>query len=411
MLRNALQALWFGQIILFFGAFPYQLLIWFTSSIFWRLIFESSVLIFWTIVWKDKLPWCKLENVWLLRQARRQPWLWWVHQPSLQHQTLSMRAMFQCAPMVRPRARDTLPWGCLLLLQLQASLHLAQPADARRRLQGQVFSPRMIRADSASMLQRHLSSLKSSLVSLCHWDSSTLWGSARVAWWPSLVILLASSICVRPKSNMDALRWWQRLGPFLHTSSSSQALRMCQLDWPPWARTRVLKAFPWSCSWLPVTKLSLGSQWRIQEASVTPSSGSSLETRCDLRTQSESSCDLVSLVPDVKPQVSKSQQTVLSSQDFYSVQILFSSNLKRHPLIFHVFQEINNGRMAMFAIMGQIVAELQTGKGPVEQFMGWEVKRNSCISWFSHNISEDAQCSYCIGFRALASLGVVRLRH
>lgn len=33
-------------------------------------------------------------------------------------------------------------------------------------------------------------------------------------------------------------------------------------------------------------------------------------------------------------------------------------------------KEINNGRMAMFAIMGQIVAELQTGKGPVEQFMG-----------------------------------------
>lgn len=33
-------------------------------------------------------------------------------------------------------------------------------------------------------------------------------------------------------------------------------------------------------------------------------------------------------------------------------------------------KEINNGRIAMFAIMGQIVAELQTGKGPVEQFMG-----------------------------------------
>jgi len=34
------------------------------------------------------------------------------------------------------------------------------------------------------------------------------------------------------------------------------------------------------------------------------------------------------------------------------------------------FEEINNGRIAMFAILGQIVAELQTGKGPVEQFMG-----------------------------------------
>ena len=33
-------------------------------------------------------------------------------------------------------------------------------------------------------------------------------------------------------------------------------------------------------------------------------------------------------------------------------------------------KEINNGRIAMFAILGQIVAELQTGKGPVEQFMG-----------------------------------------
>mmetsp|Transcript_15223 Transcript_15223/g.28663 ORF Transcript_15223/g.28663 Transcript_15223/m.28663 type:complete len:265 (-) Transcript_15223:52-846(-) len=33
-------------------------------------------------------------------------------------------------------------------------------------------------------------------------------------------------------------------------------------------------------------------------------------------------------------------------------------------------KEINNGRMAMFAVMGQIVAELQTGKGPVEQFFG-----------------------------------------
>mmetsp|Transcript_2806 Transcript_2806/g.3148 ORF Transcript_2806/g.3148 Transcript_2806/m.3148 type:complete len:110 (-) Transcript_2806:235-564(-) len=33
-------------------------------------------------------------------------------------------------------------------------------------------------------------------------------------------------------------------------------------------------------------------------------------------------------------------------------------------------KEINNGRIAMFAIMGQIVAELQTGKGPVEQFLG-----------------------------------------
>ena len=35
-----------------------------------------------------------------------------------------------------------------------------------------------------------------------------------------------------------------------------------------------------------------------------------------------------------------------------------------------LFEEINNGRIAMFAILGQIVAELQTGKGPVEQFMG-----------------------------------------
>ena len=33
-------------------------------------------------------------------------------------------------------------------------------------------------------------------------------------------------------------------------------------------------------------------------------------------------------------------------------------------------QEINNGRMAMFAIMGQIAAELETGKGPVDQFLG-----------------------------------------
>ncbi|CAE7530228.1 FCPA [Symbiodinium natans] len=32
-------------------------------------------------------------------------------------------------------------------------------------------------------------------------------------------------------------------------------------------------------------------------------------------------------------------------------------------------KEINNGRIAMFAIIGQIVAELQTGKGPVEQFL------------------------------------------
>ena len=40
----------------------------------------------------------------------------------------------------------------------------------------------------------------------------------------------------------------------------------------------------------------------------------------------------------------------------------------RHAL--SLVREINNGRIAMFAIMGQIVAELQTGKGPVEQFMG-----------------------------------------
>ncbi|CAJ1384194.1 unnamed protein product [Effrenium voratum] len=33
-------------------------------------------------------------------------------------------------------------------------------------------------------------------------------------------------------------------------------------------------------------------------------------------------------------------------------------------------KEINNGRMAMFAIMGQIAAELETGKGPVDQFLG-----------------------------------------
>jgi len=33
-------------------------------------------------------------------------------------------------------------------------------------------------------------------------------------------------------------------------------------------------------------------------------------------------------------------------------------------------KELNNGRIAMFAIIGQIVAELQTGKGPVEQFAG-----------------------------------------
>ena len=36
----------------------------------------------------------------------------------------------------------------------------------------------------------------------------------------------------------------------------------------------------------------------------------------------------------------------------------------------HSHQELNNGRIAMFAIIGQIVAELQTGKGPVEQFTG-----------------------------------------
>ncbi|CAE7357785.1 FCPF, partial [Symbiodinium microadriaticum] len=34
-------------------------------------------------------------------------------------------------------------------------------------------------------------------------------------------------------------------------------------------------------------------------------------------------------------------------------------------------KELNNGRIAMFAIIGQIAAELQTGKGPVEQFTGW----------------------------------------
>jgi len=31
-------------------------------------------------------------------------------------------------------------------------------------------------------------------------------------------------------------------------------------------------------------------------------------------------------------------------------------------------KEINNGRMAMFAIMGQIAAELKTGEGPIQQF-------------------------------------------
>lgn len=31
-------------------------------------------------------------------------------------------------------------------------------------------------------------------------------------------------------------------------------------------------------------------------------------------------------------------------------------------------KEINNGRMAMFAIMGQLAAELQTGEGPIQQF-------------------------------------------
>ena len=39
-------------------------------------------------------------------------------------------------------------------------------------------------------------------------------------------------------------------------------------------------------------------------------------------------------------------------------------------LEFETRQELNNGRMAMFAIIGQIVAEMQTGKGPVEQFSG-----------------------------------------
>jgi hypothetical protein len=44
------------------------------------------------------------------------------------------------------------------------------------------------------------------------------------------------------------------------------------------------------------------------------------------------------------------------------------------PFNFNMFtpdmrtKEINNGRMAMFAIMGQIAAELQTGKDPVQQF-------------------------------------------
>ena len=45
-------------------------------------------------------------------------------------------------------------------------------------------------------------------------------------------------------------------------------------------------------------------------------------------------------------------------------------SLFKLPTCFESCQENNNGRIAMFAIMGQIVAELQTGKGPVEQFMG-----------------------------------------
>ena len=38
-------------------------------------------------------------------------------------------------------------------------------------------------------------------------------------------------------------------------------------------------------------------------------------------------------------------------------------SLFKLPTCFESCQEINNGRIAMFAIMGQIVAELQTGKG------------------------------------------------
>ena len=68
-------------------------------------------------------------------------------------------------------------------------------------------------------------------------------------------------------------------------------------------------------------------------------------------------------------------------------------SLFKLPTCFESCQEINNGRIAMFAIMGQIVAELQTGKGPVEQFMGWEaLKSNSCISWFSQNVPQEAPC-------------------
>ena len=46
------------------------------------------------------------------------------------------------------------------------------------------------------------------------------------------------------------------------------------------------------------------------------------------------------------------------------------------------WQEINNGRMAMAAIMGQVVAEMQTGKGPVEQFMGWDGIHIRIFLWF-----------------------------
>ena len=64
----------------------------------------------------------------------------------------------------------------------------------------------------------------------------------------------------------------------------------------------------------------------------------------------------------------------------------------------------------MAAIMGQIVAEIQTGKGPVEQFMGWDASVGQQFSLFVQRIPKSmwAQrhelfvCFVCV-LRCLAS--------